>query len=227
GSLVAGNYLDVMNCYLDEGSSVIEASSLILPQHGFRGGEVGRFDFLLKNLVRPLDRKVLGFNMGLRGNGICFTTQILRDNPWIPDSLTKEIGFGLILQLQDIDIDFAREAILLTETPAKTGIGARKRWGIDRFSIIQRYAFQLFKASLRHKSFSYFKSFLHLITPSLISTLLIAVMIIMLNIFMLAVSGVSLSFYLLWAFVSFFGMVNISVESYAINTYHRFYKSML
>src|SRR5690625_3800980 len=41
GSLVSGNYLDVMNYYLDEGSSVIQGSNLILPQHGFRGDEVG------------------------------------------------------------------------------------------------------------------------------------------------------------------------------------------
>lgn len=225
-SLVSGNYLDVMNYYLDNENTVIQSSNLILPQAGLQGNEVRQFSFLLYNLVKPMDQKVLGFNMGLRGNGICFTTQTLRENPWIPDSLADDAGFGLLLQLKGIKVGFAHEAILLTEMSPKSKNSnfKQKRWN-SRISVIKRYVPKLVKAIFQHKSLSYFKNLLNLIIPSLINMFIVAVIMVGLNLVMWATADWSLSFVWIWMCTAVLGIMTIGVELYSLITYHESYKS--
>lgn len=227
-SLVSGNYLDVMNYYLDNGSKVIQSSNFMLPQSGFQDKKVRQINFLLYNLVKPVGRKVFGFSMGLRGNGICFKTQILRDNLWLLDSITDDMGYGLKLQLKGIDIDFVHEAVLLTEIPtgSEENDFQRKERDIGWIPIIKRYAPALLKAGLRQKSLSYFKSFLDLITPSSIDMLFIALVMGVINILMWAGADWSLSYVWLWLFVLLIGVIHIVVGLYTINTYYQSYKSM-
>lgn len=227
-SLVSGNYLDVMNYYLDNGSKVIQSSNLMLPQSGFQGKRGMQITFLLYNLVKPLGRKVFGFGMGLRGNGICFKTQILRNNLWLLDSITDDIGYGLKLQLKGIDIDFVHEAVLLKEIPTESieNDFQRKERDIGWIPIVKHYAPELLKAGFRRKSLSYFKSFLDLIIPSSVDMLLIALVMGVINILMWAGAGWSLSFVWIWIFVFVIGVAYITVRLYAINTYYQSYKAM-
>jgi len=97
-SLISGNYLEVMNYYLEQGSRVIQSSDLVLPNPGNWSIEATRIGFLLYNYVKPLGRKVLNFNMGLRGNGMCFSSEVLKEVPWKAWSLIEDVEYGLILQ---------------------------------------------------------------------------------------------------------------------------------
>lgn len=228
-SLVSGNYLDVMDYYLDNGSDIVQSSNLILPQFGFQGNKVKQISFLLYNLVKPVRQKVFGFNMGLQGNGICFTTQILRKNPWLLNSLKQEMGYELKLQLEGLNMDFVPEAVLLTEVPKESQSSDTKqnRWNLDRFSTVKHYAPELIKATFQHKSLSHFQSLLNLITPSSVTMFMIAVVIGIMNVLMWIVADGSLSFVWLWISVAVLGMGHIIVELYGINAYYQSYKSML
>lgn len=101
-SLVSGNFLEVMNDYLNEGSRVIQCSDLVLPEPGNWSVEATRIGFLLYNYVKPLGRKVLGLNMGLRGNGMCFSADVLKEIPWQAWSLTEDVEYGLVLLLKGL-----------------------------------------------------------------------------------------------------------------------------
>ncbi len=228
-SLVSGNYLDVMNYYLENGSKVIQSSDLVLPQAGVWSSEATRIGFLLYNLVKPLGRKVLGFSMGLRGNGMCFAAEVLRKHPWEAMSLTEDVEFGLILRLRGIGIDFAPEAVVWAQMPAQStnAESQRQRWEMGRYPIVKTYAPKMLRAAIRNRSLSYLDSFVDLITPPLVNTLLLVVGMSVLNIALWAVGWLSITFTWLWTGIAVLGLLHLFVGLYAAKADKEVYKSIL
>lgn len=176
-SLVSGNYLEVMNYYLEQGSDVIQGSSLVLSQHEDSRSETTRIEFLFDNYVKPMGRKVLGLEAGLLGNGMCFATDVLRKTPWKAQPLADHLEYGLNLQLKDTKIDFSPEAYVWIPMPVKAeNIKSQRHYwqagGND--SLLKKYAPKLLKAAFRKKSIKYLDRFIDLVTPSLVNTLLFA-----------------------------------------------------
>jgi 1,2-diacylglycerol 3-beta-glucosyltransferase len=183
-SLISGNYLEVMNYYLEQGSRVIQSSDLVLPDPGNWSVEATRIGFLLYNYVKPLGRKVLKLNMGLRGNGMCFSADILREVPWKAWSLIEDVEYGLILLLKGEKIDFAPEATVLAQMPVepKNAESQRSRWEIGRFGIIKTYTTRFLAKAIKKRSVSYFDVFLDLITPPFVNIMLMTTAILFLAI---------------------------------------------
>lgn len=228
-SLVSGNYLEVMNYYLDNGSKVIQSSDLVLPQPGVWSSEATRIGFLLYNFVKPMGRKVLGFDMGLRGNGMCLSLDVIRDIPWEAWSLTEDVEYGLILLLNGVSIDFAPEANVWAQMPknAQNAESQRKRWEIGRYPIIKKYAPKLLLASLRKKALRHFDTFIDLITPPLVNTLLLVLMICVLNLVLWGMGWISISFLWIWLTVALMGALHLLVGLYAAGADREAYKSLL
>ena len=170
-SLVSGNFLEVMNHYLEKGSGVIQSSSLVSPEPGNWSVEATRIGFLLSNYVKPLGRKVLGLNMGLRGNGMCFSADILKERPWQAWYLTEEVEYGLILLLNDVRIDFAPEAEVLGQMPIEASNAAKQRstWDIGRFQIIKFYMPKFLSKALSSRSPASFDVFFEMLTPPFVN----------------------------------------------------------
>lgn len=212
-SLVSGNYLEVMNYYMEHGSKVIQSSDLVLPQPGAWSSEATRIGFLLYNYVKPMGRKVLGLNMGLRGNGMCFATDVLRKIPWQAWSLTEDVEYGLILQLEGVTIDFAPEAQVCAQMPTKAenAESQRRRWEIGRYPVIKKYAPKLLAAAFKKRSIKYLDSFLDLVTPPLVNTLLFVLLLCGLNVVLWLLGWMSANFIWLWATIAVFGLLHLFV----------------
>jgi len=178
-SLVSGNFLEVMNDYLSRGRRVIQCSDLVLPEPGNWSVEATRIGFLLYNYVKPLGRKVLGLNMGLRGNGMCFSADVLREIPWQAWSLTEDVEYGLVLLLKGVGIDFAPEAVVHAQMPveASNAETQRSRWEIGRFQIIRSYTPKFLYKAISKRSFAHFDVFVELITPPFVNMMLMITVI--------------------------------------------------
>lgn len=228
-SLVSGNYLEVMNYYISKGSKVIQSSDLVLPQPGAWSSEVTRIGFLLYNYVKPIGRKVLGYDMGLRGNGMCFTAEVLKEVPWQAWSLTEDVEYGLILLLENIRIDFAPEADVWAEMPGKSknAESQRKRWEMGRYPIVQKYAPKLLIAAIRRKSSKYIDTLIDLITPPLVNLLLFVLVMCGLNIIFWLFGWSTINFLLIWIGVALFGALHLFVGLYAVGADKEVYKSIM
>lgn len=228
-SLISGNYLKVMNYYLEKGSQVIQSSDLVLPKSGAWSSETIRIGFLLYNYVKPMGRKVLGLDMGLRGNGMCFSVDVLRKNPWEAWSLTEDVEFGLILLLRKIRIRFAPEATVMARMPAnaKNAESQRKRWEIGKFPIIRKYTPKLLAAFFRTGSPRYLDAFIDLMTPPLVNTLLMVVLMIILNVVLAVVGLISPIFTWIWLGIFGMGILHLLVGLYAAGADKNIYKSLL
>ncbi len=228
-SLVSGNYLEVMNYYLEQGSEVVQSSDLVLPQPGNWSIEATRIGFLLFNYVKPLGRKLLNLNMGLRGNGMCFSTGILKEVPWEAWSLTEDVEYGLVLMLKGKKIEFAPEATVWARMPVKASNAEsqRSRWEIGRLQIIRAYMSKFLIETFKKRSLVYFDVFIDLITPPFVN-----VMFVIMTIF----SSVMLFYFLgflpilqllLWGTLGAAGLLYVFLGLYVGGAERSLYKSLL
>jgi len=165
------NFLTVMNQYLEHGAKAVQCSDMVEPQPDAWSSEATRLGFTLYNHVRPLGRSVIHCTAGVRGNGICFSTAVLKSIPWNTFSLNEDLEYGLILLLNGISIDFAPEAKVFAIMPssARNAESQRSRWERGRFPVIKIYGPKLFKKAFTRFSFESFDAFVELITPAFVN----------------------------------------------------------
>ncbi|MEX2351389.1 MAG: glycosyltransferase family 2 protein [Balneolaceae bacterium] len=228
-SLISGNYLEVMNYYLEQGSRVIQSSDLVLPDPGNWSIEATRIGFLLYNYVKPLGRKVLNLNMGLRGNGMCFSADVLRDVPWEAWSLIEDVEYGLILLLNEEKIDFSPEATVLAQMPveAKNAESQRSRWELGRFGIIKTYTLKFLAKAIRKRSVSYFDVFLDLITPPFVNIMLMTTALLLLATLLWFLGVLPALHILLWGILLVTGIAYLFLGLYVSGADKNLYKSLL
>jgi cellulose synthase/poly-beta-1,6-N-acetylglucosamine synthase-like glycosyltransferase len=225
-SLVSGNYLEVMNYYMDQGSEVIQSSNLVLSQSGVWSSEIARIRFLLYNFVRPMGRKVLGFNIRLDGNGMCISTEVLKRIPWQASSMAEDVEYGLNLILNDVSIDFAPEASVWTQMPIRPE-SLRERTKGRWYPLIREYAPKLLSDGFKRRSFKHLDTFIDLITPPLVDTLLFVLIVCGLNAGMWALGWFPVTFLWLWLGIVGLGMLHLFVGLFAAGADKTLYKSLI
>lgn len=228
-SLVSGNYLDVMNYYLENGSQVIQSSDLVIPKPGAWSSEATRIGFLLYNYVKPMGRKVLGLGIGLRGNGMCFSPEVLRKIPWQAWSLTEDVEYGLILDLNDIPTDFAPEAYVWAQMPlkAENAESQRTRWELGRYPIIKRYVPKLFAAFIKRGALRYLDTLVDLVTPPLVNTLVVVLGLTLLNLAGWALGLIAIQFVWMWIGVALLGVLHLLIGLYAAGADENLVRSLI
>lgn len=228
-SLVSSNYLEVMNYYFENGSRVIQSSDLVLPKPGAWSSESTRIGFLLYNYVKPMGRKALNLNMGLRGNGMCFSSGVLRDHPWQAWSLTEDVEYGLHLQLKGFDIDFAPEASVWAQMPVQpdNAESQRKRWEMGRYPVVREYAPRLLNEFFKTRSVKYLDAFIDLITPPLVNTLLFVLAMCVFNMILWLIGWIPGLFVWMWLGLAALGGLHLFVGLYAAGADDDMYKSIL
>ena len=228
-STVSMDFLRVMNHYLESGAKVIQASDMVKPQPGAWSSEMTRLGFTLYNYARPLGRKVIGCSAGLRGNGMCFSADVLRKHPWQAYSRAEDLEFGLHLLLNGISVTFAREAMVIATMPQNPRLAEsqRARWEGGRFPVIKRYALPLLGRTVARGSFKLLDAFIDLVTPPLINLMGVVVGLLFMT-FVLDALGVATMqlFVYLWAGILVLGFLHMFVGLYAAHADRDLYRAL-
>lgn len=116
--------------------------------------------------VRSRARERMGVSCGLRGNGACYTHELLRQHPFNIYSLTEDLEYGVLLGLNGIRVHYADEAcadaeIIDSERGART---QRSRWEGGRLAVARAYAGKLLGHAWRQRSATSFELALDLLT---------------------------------------------------------------
>jgi cellulose synthase/poly-beta-1,6-N-acetylglucosamine synthase-like glycosyltransferase len=107
--------------------------------------------FVLFNTLRSLGRDRLGLSAGLRGNGMCLSTALLRRVPHHAVSEVEDLEYGIRLGLEGHRVRFAHEARVLSDmvsTAAASG-SQRRRWEGGRRRMARLHAGPLLRAGVR------------------------------------------------------------------------------
>lgn len=173
-TIVSPNLMKAMSTRLDDGEHVIQAYYAVRSPEKTWGIGLRYAALAVLHYLRPLGRTRLGGSAGLKGNGMVFTIDILREYEW-SDSITEDIEFHMSLILGGERVAFAPEVTIWAEMPETLAGAATQnvRWERGRIQMMKLYVPQLLKAawaSFRQRDFSRTYLFLdaameHLIPP--------------------------------------------------------------
>ena len=173
-TLLSANFLSVIAGHLERGEKVIQAYySVRDPSQSWSSGL--RYAALaVLHFLRPQGRMVLGGSVGLKGNGMIFSSEVLRRYRWSA-SVTEDIELHMSIILGGGRVTFAPDAIALGEMPnlLANSKSQHKRWEAGRLEMARRYIPKLFhtawteaKAHHLEKAYLFFDAIMeHLVPP--------------------------------------------------------------
>jgi cellulose synthase/poly-beta-1,6-N-acetylglucosamine synthase-like glycosyltransferase len=177
-SVVSANLLGALAARIAAGAEALQA------RHGVRNRDASwrtrlmHLAFALLHDVRAAGRERLGLSCGLRGNGMAFTTGLLRRVPHTAVSLVEDLEYAVTLGLAGVRVHDVAEASVLSEMPVseEAARSQRARWEGGRLALALRAAPGLLLRGLPERSPLLLDLALELLIPPL-GTLALAVAI--------------------------------------------------
>jgi 1,2-diacylglycerol 3-beta-glucosyltransferase len=139
-SILSPNFLTEMNRLLNQGAKVIQARYIVLNTNDSWRTRLMSCALDLAHHAKPLGRRNIGLSDGLKGNGMCFLSEILRSVPWSGESITEDIDYALRLNERRIRIVYCPTATVSAQMPvdSKQAETQRERWEGGRYGIMKR-----------------------------------------------------------------------------------------
>lgn len=156
-SVVSANFLRVMDARIARGERVIQGYYAVRQPEGAWSAGLRSVALIVLHYLRPQGRMVLGGSTGLKGNGMVFAADILREHRWSA-SLTEDIEYHMELILAGERAMFAPDAVVWAEMPDSLGAAQsqNERWEKGRMEMVRRFVPRLLRESLRRRSFLLF-----------------------------------------------------------------------
>jgi 1,2-diacylglycerol 3-beta-glucosyltransferase len=139
-SYLSENFLQVMNRALSSGVGAIQGLYQVENVDESWRTRLMACALALAHYVKPMGRMAFGLSDGLKGNGMCFSREVLERVPWSGESITEDIEYTLRLVQAGIRILFVPDAVVRAQMPT-TGRQAatqRQRWEGGRYALLTR-----------------------------------------------------------------------------------------
>lgn len=139
-SVISPNFLRVMDARLARGERVIQSYYAVRNPAQSWSVSLRYVALAVLHYLRPLGRMVLGGSTGLKGNGMVFAADILRQHEWSA-SITEDIEFHMALVLAGERVMFAPDAVVEAEMPQNLSGSQTQnvRWERGRLQMAQTY----------------------------------------------------------------------------------------
>jgi 1,2-diacylglycerol 3-beta-glucosyltransferase len=179
-SIVSPNFLTAMDARLARGEHAIQAYYAVRDPQDSWSASLRSVALAALHYLRPLGRMLLGGSAGLKGNGMVFAAEIVREYQWSA-SLTEDIEYHMELILGGRRVTFAPDAVVWAEMPSslKASQTQNVRWERGRQEMVRRYVPRLLRAALARRSYVLFDAAVEQIIPpfSLVAAASLAVLL--------------------------------------------------
>jgi 1,2-diacylglycerol 3-beta-glucosyltransferase len=201
-SVISENFLEEMNYALESGQRIIQSRDLVRDNSNSWRVQLMLVAFLLQNYVRPLGKSCLGLSVPLKGNGMCFSTDVLRTLRWDETSLGEDLDMALELIRRGEKIHFNPAPVVYAIMPedASSARTQRIRWEGGRFASMRRRVPLVLKEAWRKKSLYIFEAAVDAAFPPLALLLLGSLGFALLNV-LLVKGGFLSALWTLWGWV--------------------------
>jgi cellulose synthase/poly-beta-1,6-N-acetylglucosamine synthase-like glycosyltransferase len=129
-SELSTNFLTICAYHLSNGASVVQSYYSVNNGDDSPVAMLRYTALCLYNFLRLRGRSRLGLSVGLRGNGMCFRKEVLRETGWHAFGLTEDVEQHFRLLQQGIRVRFAGDAIVRAEMPValRDAVVQNSRW---------------------------------------------------------------------------------------------------
>lgn len=166
-SVVSANVLEAANDALCRGHDLAQLYDSVLNRDESPATALRALSFDLHNRVRPMGQEVLGASVGLMGNGMIVSTELLRGGLWDSFGLAEDLEAHARLVAQGHRVHYIDHAYALAEMPATlaNSAGQNARWEAGRVEVARRYAPGLIATGLRQRSWTRLSAGIDLLVP--------------------------------------------------------------
>lgn len=170
-TLVSPNLLRAFAARRDAGAKAMQADYAVRnPNAGWRTRLVA-IAFGAFHIARSRARERLGLSCGLRGNGMCFAMELLREIPHQAYSVVEDVEYGLRLGEAGYRVHYTDEAHVYGEMVTTAGAAntQRRRWEEGRKALVRQNALRLLRAGISQRDKVRLDLALDLLVPPLSS----------------------------------------------------------
>jgi len=207
-SFVSGNYLEVMNYYLENGNEIIQSSSLVLPNPDKKGNKAACVDFVLDNYVKPLGKKTMGINFVSRNNGTCFALDVLQQRSINAELSYNDVFLDLMWQFKNLQVAFAPEARVFVESPLNYSLKNHQELGSKN---IKEHLSKLWKGFYKNPNVRFLDNFLDTMTRSMANIITLILIMCISNLLLWFYDVTAASFIGLWGAMGFLSLLHLFV----------------
>jgi len=198
GGLISGNFLEVMNQHLEEGSNILQSSNLKVLTSGPWRIKFAHTARLIYNHVNSLGRKKLGLDTRLMGNGICFKTKVLKNISMELSQTIDDFDDRMPLHMNGVRTDFAPEAIVWSQFYDSSGERQSHKARDSQFQIVKKNVRHFINRFIDNKSLQDFDTLVSLITPPLKALFMGTTGMVIINWALWRFGNISASFFWIW-----------------------------
>lgn len=175
-TLVSPNLLHAFAARLEAGGRAAQAHYAVLGEKNSWRTQLMAIAFAIFHGVRSNARERLKVSCGLRGNGMCFHHDVLRQVPHDAFSVVEDLEYGIRLGKAGIRVVYAHEAEVYGEmvSTEKASRSQRKRWEGGRRLIAKQHGWPLLRTSLAQRSFMLFDLAMDVLVPPLAKVVMFA-----------------------------------------------------
>jgi cellulose synthase/poly-beta-1,6-N-acetylglucosamine synthase-like glycosyltransferase len=177
-TVVSPNLLRAFAARLEAGASAVQADYVVRNPDASWRTLLMSVALAAVHTLRSRARERLSLSAGLFGNGMCFTTSLLRAVPHEAFSIVEDLEYGIRLGEAGYRVHFAHEARVCGEMPAgeRAGGTQRNRWEAGRRRMARMHAFELLARAVRTRDRVCFDLAMNLLVPPL-ATIALATML--------------------------------------------------
>jgi cellulose synthase/poly-beta-1,6-N-acetylglucosamine synthase-like glycosyltransferase len=153
-TLVSPNILRAFSARRDLGAHAVQADYAVRnPDASWRTRLIA-IAFGSFHIVRSRARERVGASCGLRGNGMCFSAELLKAVPHEAFSIVEDVEYGLRLGEAGYRVFYADEAHVYGEmvSGASAASSQRRRWEEGRKDLVRNNARRLISAAFAKRS---------------------------------------------------------------------------
>ena len=214
------NFLRQMAAALASGARVAQAQYRVLNSEDSWTAGIRAVAFALFNHLRPLGRSCFGWSAGLKGNGMCFTREVIERFGWGSYSLTEDVEYHVRLIEAGMRVVYIPDATASAEMPNNLAQARSQqtRWERGRLDLTRAYVPPLVRGFLRHGDAARLDAAMEILLPPL--SLLIGVVCACLGLAALLRWGPALALALaLVALLALHGLIGAALANLTARAY--------
>lgn len=168
-TLVSKNLLQAFSARLSSGAVAVQAHYGVQNPNASWRTRLMRIALSMFHQVRSIGRERLQVSAGLRGNGMCFRTSLLREVPHDAFSLVEDLEYGIRLGRKGFRVAYAFEADVLGEMVSgeSASRSQRNRWEQGRAQMLAQFGWPLMREAIAQRSGLLFDLAMDVLVPPL------------------------------------------------------------
>lgn len=167
-SIVSSDFLQILDIRMRRGEKVVQAYDGLSNPDASILTYLFQVGNLIENRLFWSPKQAYGLPIALRGNGMCFSAEVLLSYPWNAFSIVEDTEYGLCLISHNIRIHFASDMGVYATQPEtlEQAFAQRVRWASGNATLTKKRALGLVINGIRERNIALFDFGISLIAGS-------------------------------------------------------------